>query len=192
MRNGSENVEAVVSPRFAALFFAGWVVLAAAGCGPGMEDQPSVESYEEAMPPMPAGAIARSGGDPVPGDDAAALRNPFPATRENLARGAALFNIYCTPCHGTGARGDGLVAGPLGVDVRDLTGDYVAALTDGEVFRTIGHGNGAMLGLRGLIAPEERWLIVLEVRARARQAAGAPQAPDSVQEFRSSSADSTR
>jgi len=158
--------------RFAVPLIAGFAALAVTGCGPQMEDQPSLETYEEAMPPMPAGTIARSGGDPLPGDGAAALRNPFPTTREYLARGAALFAIYCTPCHGAGGRGDGLVAGPLGVEVRDLTGEHVAALTDGEIFRTISAGNGAMLGLRGLIAPEERWLIVLEVRAR--QAAVAP------------------
>jgi hypothetical protein len=61
----------------------------------------------------------------------------------------------------------------LGGKVRNLTGEHVAALTDGEIFRTISTGNGEMLGLRGLIAPEERWLIVLEVRAKRAAALAA-------------------
>lgn len=130
-----------------------------------MEDQPSLEAYETELPPMPEGTVARAGGDPIPGDEAAALANPFPPTPANQARGAALFATYCAPCHGAGGRGDGIVGKKLGVEVRDLTGDHVAALADGEIFATITRGNGAMLGLRGLVARDERWLIVLEVRA---------------------------
>lgn len=127
------------------------------------------------MPPMPEGTVARAGGDPLPGEEAISLVNPFPDTAENQARGAALFAVYCTSCHGEGGRGDGRVARLLGdeVEVRDLTGEHVAALTDGEIFRTITSGNGAMLGLRGLIAPEERWLIVLAVRAQVGAVLGA-------------------
>lgn len=141
------------------------LLLVIGGCGPRMEDQPSLEAYEAEMPPMPEGTVARAGGDPVPGDEAAGLANPFAPTPANLARGAALFATYCTPCHGPGGRGDGTVGKKLGVEVRDLTGDHVAALADGEIFATITRGNGAMLGLRGLVARDERWLIVLHVRA---------------------------
>lgn len=152
------------------------VVAALLGCGPRMDDQASLQAYEEAMPPMPEGSVARAGGDLIPGEEAAALVNPFPPTPANQARGAALFAVYCIACHGASGHGDGPVAGPLGVEVRDLTGEHVAALTDGEIFRTITSGNGAMLGLRGLIAPEERWLIVLAVRAHA-QAGGSARRP---------------
>jgi mono/diheme cytochrome c family protein len=152
-----------------------WIALAALlGCGPRMDDQPSVEAYEGVVPPMPDGTVARTGGDPMPGDDAPLLSNPFPPAPEHRKRGAALFSVYCMPCHGQGGRGDGPVAEPLGIEVRDLLSEHVTELTDGEIYRTITAGTGAMLGLRGLIAPDERWLIVLAVRALADSTAEAP------------------
>ncbi len=39
-----------------------------------------------------------------------ARKNPVPSTPESIAKGSALFVIYCTPCHGASGKGDGLVA----------------------------------------------------------------------------------
>jgi len=54
--------------------------------------------------------------------------------------------------------------------VRDLAAEQVAELTDGELYAVITRGSGQMLGLRGLIAPEDRWRCVLGVRDLARAA----------------------
>src|SRR5262249_10938727 len=35
------------------------------------------------------------------------LRNPYPHTREVLARGHAIYTTFCTPCHGPMGAGDG-------------------------------------------------------------------------------------
>jgi mono/diheme cytochrome c family protein len=149
-----------MSPVFAAL-----AALALLGCGPRHDEQVSFESYEAEFPAMPSGTRARAGGDPLlaEDEDPTLLVNPVPDTPANRARGAALFAIYCAPCHGEGA-GDGPVARHLGVKVRNLMSERTAALAEGEIFTTIGEGTGSMLGLGGLVARDERWLLVLAVR----------------------------
>jgi mono/diheme cytochrome c family protein len=136
------------------------------GCGPRHDEQISFETYEAEFPAMPSGTRARAGGDPplAEDEDPALLVNPIPDTSANRARGGTLFAIYCTPCHGPAGAGDGPVAGRLGVKVRDLRSEHTAALTDGEIFTTIGEGTGSMLGLGGLVPRDERWLLVHAVR----------------------------
>src|SRR5574337_677168 len=63
---------------------------------------------------MPPGSVARNGGElyypKEQREQAAARKNPMPATPESVKTGGELFAIYCTPCHGPGGKGDGLVA----------------------------------------------------------------------------------
>ncbi len=154
----------------------------AGGCNPRLDDQVAIGAYEAEFPPQPVGTLAREGGDPLLADDEdpAALENPFPATPETRAHGSALFAVYCVPCHGPTGWGDGAVAPHLGVRVRNLQSERVAELTDGEIFTAIGEGSGSMLPLRGLVARDERWLIVHAVRAlREGGGAGTP-APSGV------------
>ena len=69
--------------------------------------------------------------------------------------GAELFERFCASCHGTGARGDGPVAGSLNTAVPDLTlianrygGEFPVALVrdviDGRGIDTRAHGTRAM------------------------------------------------
>lgn len=149
--------------------------LALLACGPRHDEQVSLETYEAEFPAMPGGTRARAGGDPLlaEDEDAARLVNPIADTPANRARGAALFAIYCAPCHGREGAGDGPMARHLGVKVRNLMSERTAALADGEVFTVIGEGTGSMLGLGGLVARDDRWLLVLAVRDLRRGPAGA-------------------
>jgi mono/diheme cytochrome c family protein len=127
--------------------------------------------YTFALPPMPAGTVARSGSGPLAAEDPAEWVSPLTApTVEDIARGREVFRIYCAPCHGPAGHGDGPMAGPLGVTVRDLHDDAVAELSDGEIYATITQGSGQMLGLKGLISPADRWHAVLGMRAVTRAA----------------------
>ena len=146
---------------------------AGVGCSPGGQgsaEQPSSGAYSRALRPMPEGTVARAGGEPLLAEDHASMRSPVAPTPDNVARGRELFRIYCAPCHGPLGQGDGPMAELLGVTVRDLTGETVAELSDGEIYATITQGSGQMLGLRGLIAPRDRWLCVLGIRDLARAA----------------------
>ena len=64
----------------------------------------------------------------------------------HLGRGAELFHINCTACHGTGGKGDGPVAAFLKhKKPADLTSPAVQFLSDGAIFMVITNGMpGAM------------------------------------------------
>ena len=57
---------------------------------------------------MAPGSLPRTGSQLYYAKDqreAAALRkNPVPATPESIRKGANLFTVYCTPCHGASGR----------------------------------------------------------------------------------------
>jgi mono/diheme cytochrome c family protein len=150
--------------------FALGLALLAIGCGQHPAEQPSSGAYSRALRPMPAGTVARTGGEPAVPEDPTQLRSPLAPTPDNVSRGRELCRIYCAPCHGPLGHGDGPMAALLGVDVRDLAGETVAGLTDGELYAVITHGSGQMLGLRGLMPPADRWRCVLGVRDLARSA----------------------
>ena len=57
---------------------------------------------------MPPGSIPRGGELRLPKEEretAALRRNPIPATPVSVQKGAELFVIYCTPCHGRAGQG---------------------------------------------------------------------------------------
>jgi mono/diheme cytochrome c family protein len=105
--------------------------------------------------------------------------SPLPATPELMARGQQRFNIYCAPCHGESGYGDGMVhrramagAGEAGgwVPPTNLTKDFLIKQPDGDLFNTITHGVRSMPAYGPQITVEDRWAIVLYLRALQRAA----------------------
>lgn len=103
--------------------------------------------------------------------------SPLPATAERMARGQERFNIYCAPCHGTSGYGDGMVhrralagAGEAGgwVSPTNLTSASMMAKADGDFFNTISNGIRSMPAYGAQIPVEDRWAIVLYLRALQR------------------------
>jgi len=94
------------------------------------------------------------------------LRNPFIRDSAQVAeRGGRLFAIYCQPCHGATGLGDGVVTKygfppPPSFDSPALRGQK-----DGQMFHTITYGKGNMPSLASQVARDDRWMIVLRVRA---------------------------
>jgi mono/diheme cytochrome c family protein len=92
-----------------------------------------------------------------------------------LERGQQRFNIYCAPCHGYDAHGNGSVAirattlGTTGtqnwVPPINLTQESTRNLKDGELFNAIGNGIRNMPAMGSQIPVEDRWAIVAYVRA---------------------------
>jgi mono/diheme cytochrome c family protein len=122
---------------------------------------------------MPPGTVPRGGGELViPKEErelAAARRNPVAATPESIGRGGALYAVYCTPCHGPGGKGDGLVT-PKFVPPPDLTNaDLQKGRTDGywQSYLTVG---GAVMPSYGeALTSEERWHVVNFLRTLAQR-----------------------
>lgn len=106
---------------------------------------------------------------------------PIPVTAETMARGKERLEIYCAPCHGLDGQGDGMIA----LRAKDLQTDTstpdssawvpplsfvdptgaVMTQTIGKVFQTITNGVRTMPAYGSQIPPEDRWAIILYMRA---------------------------
>jgi mono/diheme cytochrome c family protein len=128
-----------------------------------MEIQPSFKPMEDPLP-VPAESIPIEGPAYIP--NMGAPTNPIPADDASLARGAELFHINCTACHGVGGKGDGPVAAFLQKKKpADLTSPAIQFLSDGAIFMVITNGMpGTMPALNENLTVRERWDVVNFVR----------------------------
>jgi mono/diheme cytochrome c family protein len=128
-----------------------------------MEIQPSYKPMDDPLP-VPAQSIPIEGPAYIP--NMGAPTNPVPADDASLARGAELFHINCTACHGTDGKGTGPVAAFLqNKKPADLTSPAVQFLSDGAIFMVITDGRpGAMPALNENLTVRERWDVVNFIR----------------------------
>lgn len=157
------------------------------GCRQDMHNQAKYKPFaqnpffadDRASRPLVAGVVARghldedeaffkgvSSGAPV-------ATNPLGSSREVLLRGQERFNIYCAPCHGYDGQGHGTVPTRLeqvgkAWAVANLTDPSKVVLPNGQIFNTISNGRNTMRGYGSQIPVEDRWAIVLYVRALQR------------------------
>ncbi|QDT94070.1 quinol:electron acceptor oxidoreductase subunit ActD [Gimesia algae] len=133
------------------------------------EQKPADEKAADAKPADPAAAAAEV-------DKLAKLpwvtEFPMPVTDKMMARGKERYRIYCSVCHGLGGEGDGLVSLRAmelqqGTWVRPASyhTENVRKLPVGRLFHTISNGVRKMPGYAAQIPPEDRWAIVLYLRA---------------------------
>ena len=120
---------------------------------------------------MAPGSLPRTGGQLYYSKeqrDAAALRkNPVPATPASIRKGANLYAVYCTPCHGPGGKGDGLVAAKF-VQPTDLSNpDLQKGRTDGYWQSYLSVGGAVMPSYGESLSAEERWDVVNFLRTLA-------------------------
>lgn len=127
-----------------------------------MEIQPSYKPMEAPLP-VPPDSIPVEGAAYVPGMGAPV--NPVPADDVSLARGAELFFINCSHCHGTGGKGDGTIGTFFQFKPADLTAPVVQNLSDGAIFLTISNGvAGRMPALNENLTVRDRWDVVNHIR----------------------------
>ena len=103
-----------------------------------------------------------------------------------MARGRERFGVYCTPCHGFTGEGDGMISKRVAaikerndykgswVAPTDLNQESVRAQTVGQLFNTITNGIGSMPSYGAQITPQDRWSIILYLRALQRSRAATP------------------
>ena len=124
------------------------------------------------LQPSPAGTVPWRGRrlhyEPTAEDAERAgreLENPFmPADARALARGEAVYEVYCQLCHGITGSGDGSVAQRGFPTPASLLAQNARDLPDGRIFHIVTHGQGNMPGYASQIEPEDRWKAVLRVR----------------------------
>jgi mono/diheme cytochrome c family protein len=102
---------------------------------------------------------------------ATTLPNGVEADDATMELGKQQFGIYCTPCHGITGDGNGMVnerASTLKqgwVPPSNLHQQYIREQAAGQLFNTITNGIRNMPGYAAQIDANERWAIVLYIRA---------------------------
>lgn len=96
-----------------------------------------------------------------------------------MDRGRQRFGIYCTPCHGQVGQGDGMVAKRADqlaqgtwVPPSNITQENLRQMPVGELFNTITNGVRNMPAYGPQIKTEDRWAIIMYVRALQRSRSG--------------------
>ncbi len=134
-----------------------------------MTESPRIVAGERVFT-MPSGVVPRGGEPTIPKesrDVAAKLPNPVRPTPESIAAGKQDFLTFCTPCHGTGGKGDGPVAAKF-IPPPDLTNAGLQkARTDGYWYSYISVGGAVMPAYGEALSPRERWDVVNYVRTLA-------------------------
>jgi mono/diheme cytochrome c family protein len=141
--------------------------LSLAGCGQNMEVQPKYSEYSQA--PLFRGSVLRR---PVAGtvarDDLARdveARNKPPLSAELFSRGQQRFDIFCSPCHGRGGDGNGMIVQRGMPHPTSYHDDRLRAADDQHFFDVITNGYGAMYSYASRVPPRDRWAIAAYIRA---------------------------
>jgi len=139
------------------------LAVAVSGCGDwpwrhDMVNQPSKAIASESR--APAGEAMPVGSELPMSREAAerTLQNPVPPGAP-IEAGRALYNTYCSPCHGATGSGGGTVSQYF-EPLADLTGADVQQHGDGWFYATITNGTERMPRYLGELTPGERWQIV--------------------------------
>lgn len=79
---------------------------------------------------------------------------------ESVMAGQALYQRWCTDCHGQHGLGDGPVAKQHQLPAANLTEPHVSWHTHGDMFWWLSHGRGAMPGFSSVTTVDERWHLI--------------------------------
>jgi len=119
-------------------------------------------------------------GDGIPVHDAVDGGRPLQVDAADMARGRERYTISCEVCHGAVGDGKGITSkyGLNGVASYQI--DRLRQASDGDIFNTITNGKGQMLGYGYNVAIDDRWRIIMYIRAlqRSQEAAYADASPE--------------
>ena len=94
-----------------------------------------------------------------------ALPTGLSLSADFLNRGQARYQIFCTPCHGGAALGDGMVAQRGGLVVPNLLDQKPRSYTLGQIINQMVVGSKQMPSYAAQVPPNDRWAIAAYVRA---------------------------
>lgn len=156
---------------------------------PGMKRQPKYKPQAESAffadgrtdRPIPAHAIARgelredtalNAGRAPNGEFLRGFPEAVTVDAQFMRRGHERYEIYCAPCHGALGDGNGITK-QYGMGTTPTYHDpRLRDMPEGEIFNTITHGKTTMMPYADKLTPEERWAVVLYVRALQRAQTG--------------------
>jgi len=145
------------------------ILLAVAGCDDqSMRQQNRYDAYapskiwpngSEAQP-LPEGVVAQ--GDV---ERARQVKVPPPVTASLMQTGRENFGVFCSPCHGLGGDGDGMVVQRGFPAPPSYHIDRLRSAPAQHFFDVITNGYGVMYSYAARVPPNERWAIVAYIRA---------------------------
>ncbi|MCS6985124.1 MAG: cytochrome c [Leptospiraceae bacterium] len=143
--------------------------------------------YSPAVDAQQIDEIGGRMGDMLPPEGSVAYKQiPYPFTSATAAseaaralnvpseldtkRGARLYQIYCSPCHGAQGRADGFVK-PFMPSILPLAGKEANAnkLSVGEIYHIATVGRGTMLGYGSQIRERDRWAIAQFIKQELQE-----------------------
>jgi mono/diheme cytochrome c family protein len=103
------------------------------------------------------------------------LRNPFAATDAEAARrGAYVYAQFCQVCHGSEGKGDGPVTLRGVPPPPSQLAEKAVKMPDGQMFHVLTYGQGNMASYAAQLSREDRWRVILHVRALQKRGAAPP------------------
>ncbi len=107
-------------------------------------------------------------GDGIPVHEARDGGRALQIDDTDMARGRERYTISCEVCHGAAGDGKGITS-KYGLNgAANYHIDRLRQASDGDLFNTITNGKGQMLGYNYNITIDDRWRIVMYIRALQR------------------------
>ena len=103
-------------------------------------------------------------------EEAKARKNPLQPSEAALKSAKALYGENCANCHGDRGKGDGSEAMRYDPKPADFTdAGHMNTVTDGALFYQISQGRKPMPSFKKRMTEDQRWQLVLLVRAFAQE-----------------------
>ncbi|UCC81150.1 MAG: cytochrome c [Candidatus Zixiibacteriota bacterium] len=93
---------------------------------------------------------------------------PIEIDMNRMERGQERYNIYCSPCHSRVGDGRGIMIDKGYLPPPSFHTDRIREMPDGQIYDVITNGVRNMPAYRHQINPDDRWAIVVYVRALQR------------------------
>lgn len=95
---------------------------------------------------------------------------PIEVTAEAMSHGQELYTIFCQVCHGASGDGNGVLKqARYGYPtIASLLQTRLVEIEEGDLYNTITYGKNTMGPYGSKLRPEERWQVILYMRALQR------------------------
>ena len=134
-----------------------------------MRETPAVRPYEEPLLIKDAGLVPVNGGEAIfrvsAGID---IKSPIDMAQPAvIARGRAVYLVYCAQCHGHNYDGNGTVGQSFAPLPTDLRSAKVQESPAGVLFKNVSYGipDGRQPPLHATITFDDRWKVVAFVKS---------------------------
>jgi mono/diheme cytochrome c family protein len=134
-----------------------------------MRETPAVRPYEKPLLIKETGLVPIDGGEAIYRVSAGTeIQPPIDMTQSAvIARGKAVYLIYCAQCHGHNYDGNGTVGQSFAPLPTDLRSSSVQDSPAGVLFKNVSYGipDGRQPPLHATITADDRWRVVAFVKS---------------------------